>query len=175
MKKLLVVSALAVAAVSGAAHAANGEVQFLGVVTNVTCDIKPVTGGGTVSDLVQLGTVLPSTVGADVPFALMPDMTQPGCQGLTGTNTATISWSGPFDAQGLQKQSGAATGAWTEVKSVNAKTTPVQSINTGTGTLSTDIDGLTFTTDGAKFTAALHGGATPGDYQSSAAFVVAYN
>lgn len=41
-KNLLAVSALALAVMSGSALAASGDVQFLGVVTDTTCDVNPV-------------------------------------------------------------------------------------------------------------------------------------
>ncbi|MGS0639263.1 fimbrial protein [Citrobacter sp. VF227] len=171
MKKyLLAVSALALAVMSGSAMAASGEVQFLGVVTDVTCDLKPEVGGA-VNNLVQLGTASTGGAGNEVGFTLKADGTQAGCQNLTGN--VTIGWSGPFDANGLKAQSGLASDAWTRIYAVNAVTTPLQDINSGT--LSTDFDATKLTTDGAQFNAYLNGGGIVGDYQSAAAFVVAYN
>lgn len=169
-KNLLAVSALALAVMSGSALAANGEVQFLGVVTDTTCDLKPETGGA-VNNLVQLGTVAKSTAGNVVNFALKADPAAPGCAALTGK--ATIGWTGPFSVTGLKAQSGLATDAWTKIDTVNAQTTAAQNINSTH--LSSDFDAAKLTTDGAQFTAQLNGGTIVGDYQSAAAFVVAYN
>ncbi|WP_336285297.1 fimbrial protein PefA [Citrobacter arsenatis] len=169
-KNLLAVSALALAVMSGSAMAANGEVQFLGVVTDVTCDLIPETGGA-VNNLVQLGTVAKNTAGTAVDFTLKADGNQAGCQGLTGK--ATIGWAGPFSTTGLKAQSGLATDAWTKISTVNADTTAVQDITSSK--LSTQFDATLLTSDGAKFKAQLNGGAIVGDYQSAAAFVVAYN
>lgn len=169
-KNLLAVSALALAVMSGSALAANGEVQFLGVVTDTTCDLKPETGGA-VNNLVQLGTVAKGTAGTVVNFALKADPAAPGCATLTGK--ATIGWAGPFSATGLKAQSGLATDAWTKIDTVNADTTAVQNINSTH--LSSQFDATQLTVTGAQFTAQLNGGAIVGDYQSAAAFVVAYN
>ncbi|MEG0867320.1 MAG: fimbrial protein [Hafnia sp.] len=170
-KNLLAVSALALAVMSGSALAANGEVQFLGVVTDTTCDLKP-ESGGSVNNLVQLGTVAKNTAGTVVNFALKADAAQPGCAGLTGKK-ATIGWAGPFSNTGLKAQSGLAADAWTKIDTVNAQTTPAQNINSTH--LSSDFDADLLTTAGAQFTAQLNGGSDVGDYQSAAAFVVAYN
>lgn len=172
MKNLLAASALALVVTSGAAVAANGEVQFLGVVTDTTCDILPIVGGGTVNNLVQLGTVSTNGMGTTVPFALKADMTQPGCQTLTAADTATIGWNGAFDINGLKAQSGVAADAWAAIDTVNS-VAPGQGINSTN--LSADFTGDVLTTTGAMFEATLHGGNTAGDYRSVAAFVVAYN
>lgn len=170
-KNLLAVSALALAVMSGSALAANGEVQFLGVVTDTTCDLKP-ESGGTVNNLVQLGTVAKSTAGTVVNFALKADAAQAGCAALTGK--ATIGWAGPFSNTGLKAQSGLATDAWTKIDTVNADgAQAAQNINSTH--LSSDFDATQLTTAGAQFTAQLQGGNIVGDYQSAAAFVVAYN
>lgn len=171
-KNLLAVSALALAVMSGSALAASGDVQFLGVVTDTTCDVNPGVNGA-VNSVVQLGTAPINDKGGTVDFSLKPDMSQAGCQNLTNASTVTIGWTGPFDGNGLKLQSGAATGAWTEIKTTNA--TANQTINTTN--LSADIAGDVFIANGGegmKFTAQLNGGATAGDYHSAAAYVVAY-
>lgn len=172
-KQLLAVSALALAVMSGSALAANGDVQFLGVVTDTTCDVNPGVNGA-VNNVVQLGTATTNGKAGLVNFSLKPDMTQAGCQGLTDTNKVTIGWTGSFDSNGLKAQSGAAKDAWTEIKAINA-TTPV---TITASSLSSEIAGDVFIANngqGATFTAELNGGTMPGDYQGAAAYVVAYN
>lgn len=171
-KQLLAVSALALAVMSGSALAAN-EVQFLGVVTDSTCDLTP-SVNGSVNVLVQLGSVKKGGTGSTVDFALKADPTVTGC----GTNdlqgkVATIGWNGPFNGEGLKTQTGAATDAVALISSKNAQTTAVQAITQSH--LSADFDASILTTDGAQYTAALKGGTAVGDYQSAAAYVVAYN
>lgn len=170
-KNLLVVSALAMAVLSGSAMAAN-EVQFLGVVTDTTCDLVPEVNGS-VKNLVQLGTVQKGATGTLVDFTLKADPAAPGCAtaDLAG-KVATIGWGGPFDTTGLKPQGGAATDAYVLLATKNAQTTAIQNI---TSTHSNaDFDAEKLTTDGAQFTAALKGGQVVGDYSSAAAYVVAY-
>lgn len=171
-KNLLTVSALALAVLSGSAMAAN-EVQFLGVVTDTTCDLVPEVSGA-VKNMVQLGSVQKGATGTAIDFTLKADAAAPGCgtTDLAG-KVATIGWGGPFNATGLTAQSGAATDAITLIKTKNAQTTPVQAITSSTTNANFDAEKLT--TDGAQFTAQLQGGQVVGDYQSAAAYVVAYN
>ncbi|MBC6504702.1 fimbrial protein [Citrobacter freundii] len=171
-KNLLAVSALALAVMSGSAMAAN-EVQFLGVVTDTTCDLTP-SVNGSVNGLVQLGSVTKTATGTPVDFALKADPTAPGCgtADLQG-KVATIGWNGPFNTDGLKPQSGTATDAVALIASKNAQTTAIQPITQSH--LSAGFDASILTTDGAQFTAALKGGAVAGDYQSAAAYVVGYN
>lgn len=169
-KNLLAVSALALAVMSGSAMAAN-EIQFLGVVTDTTCDLTPSVNGG-VNSLVQLGSVTKNAISTTpVDFVLKADPAATGCGNLTGK--ATIGWNGPFNSEGLKAQGGAATDAVTLISTKNAQTTAVQSITQSH--LSIDFDATKLTTDGAQFTATLKGGNDIGDYNSTAAYVVAYN
>lgn len=165
-KSLFAFSVLALAISSESALAA--DVQFFGSVTDTTCDLVPHTDGA-VNNLVQLGSVGTNKVGKIQPFSLKADA---ACVGLSG-KVATIYWSGPFNEKGLKAQAGLATDAWTEIKTVNASNTPVQTINSTQ--LSTDFDATKLATDGAQYQAILQGGAIPGDYRSAAAFVVTYN
>ncbi|HIF3101882.1 TPA: fimbrial protein [Salmonella enterica] len=169
---LLAISTLALVVMSGSAMAAS-EVQFLGVVTDTTCDLTP-SVNGSVNGLVQLGSVKKGVIGSTVDFVLKADPTATGCgaSDLQG-KVATISWNGPFSGEGLKPQSGTATDAVVLISSKNAQTTPVQSINQSH--ISTDFDAEKLTTEGAQYTAALKGGTKVGDYQSAAAYVVAYN
>ncbi|EGB2808526.1 fimbrial protein PefA [Salmonella enterica] len=172
-KNLLAVSALALAVMSGSALAASGDVQFLGVVTDTTCDVNPGVNGA-VNSVVQLGTAPTNDKGSIVNFSLKPDMSQTGCQNLAAGNTVTIGWTGPFDGNGLKAQSGAADDAWTEIKTTNA--TVDKTINTTN--LSADIAGDQFIANngqGMTFSAQLNGVTKAGDYKSAAAYVVAYN
>lgn len=172
-KNLLAVSALALAVMSGSALAASGDVQFLGVVTDTTCDVNPGVNGA-VNSVVQLGTASTNGKGSIVNFSLKPDMSQTGCQNLATGNTVTIGWTGPFDGNGLKAQSGVADDAWTEIKTTNA--TVDKTINTTN--LSAEIAGVQFIANngqGMTFSARLNGVTKTGDYQSAAAYVVGYN
>lgn len=171
-KNVIIASALTMVVWSGSVMAAN-EVQFVGVVSDSTCDLTPKVNGS-VQNLVQLGSVATNTTGTPVSFTLKADPTATGCgtTDLAG-KIATISWAGPFNTVGLKAQGGVATDAVTLISTVNAQTTPIQSI---TSTHSNaEFDATKLTSDGAQFTAALKGGAIVGDYNSAAAYVVAYN
>lgn len=157
-------------------QASTGEVQFAGVVENVSCDlITEVDGENT--GLVQLGTSPKGGTGPLVRINLKPDMSQPGCQALPWVSDigdyvrASITWLGPF-APGpaetnptiLKPQSGQATDAVVELLPLNAN----------------DASGRYFNMTGAEqytglqYTAQLKGGSEAGDYQSAAAFVVSW-
>ncbi|EFA3718433.1 TPA: hypothetical protein OBQ40_003318 [Escherichia coli] len=67
MKKLMIASAIAMAMTVGSAMAADlgsqqKEIQFLGTVSEVTCDISAVVDGA-VDNVVQLGTVKKGEMG----------------------------------------------------------------------------------------------------------------
>ncbi|MGL5343284.1 MAG: fimbrial protein PefA [Plesiomonas sp.] len=165
----LVASALALAVISGSVLAAHGDVQFIGVVTDTTCDIT-VESAGAVKNIVQLGTAKKGGTGPIVDFTLKTDGSL-SCTGLVGD--AIVGWAGPFTTEGLAAQSGAAADAVAVIKTVNANTGgAVQSITKAL--TSTTFDANILDTDGAKFHAQLNGGMQVGDYHSAAAFVVAY-
>ena len=170
-KQFLAVSALALAVMSGSALAAPQEVQFVGAVTDSTCNIKPEVGG-TTGNFVQMGTVAKDTEQQTGTLFTLKAVPGTGCT-LTGMSTASVSWVGNFDSVGLKAQSGTAQDAKAIIEPVNAKaSTPITNTNT---TSEFDSSKLTATNpEGLQFTAKLKGGATPGDYVSSAAFVVAY-
>ncbi|EGT1548435.1 fimbrial protein PefA [Salmonella enterica] len=173
-KQFLAVSALALAVISGSALAAPQDVQFVGVVTDMTCDIKPEVNG-TTGNYVQLGSVKASATGSAIQFALKADAGSGAnsCGTMAANKTATVSWVGSFDANGLTANSGAATDAVALIKTVNAKTTQV-TMSSATNEADFDATKLTDGT-GLQFTAALKGGQQKGDYVSSAAFLVTYN
>ncbi|HAU2802511.1 TPA: fimbrial protein PefA [Salmonella enterica] len=173
-KNIIAASLFSLLTLTGSTVASTGDIQFNGVVTSTTCDVKPSVGGA-VNNLIQLGTVAPSAQGSLVNFSLKPDISQNGCSALTSTNVVTISWTGTFNANGLAAQSGAATDAWTEIKHTNA-TGAATTINATS--LSSSIAGDKFiesSGQGALFTAQLNGGSKPGDYQAAAAYMIAYN
>lgn len=173
-KQILAVSALALVVISGSAVAAAQDVQFAGVVTDVTCDVKPEVNG-TTGNYVQLGTVAASTTGSEVPFVLKADAGTGAnsCSSQLTGKTATVGWIGSFDANGLTAKSGAATDAVALIKTVNSTATNQVTMTSTTNQAEFNAANLANGT-GLKFTAALKGGAQKGDYLSSAAFLVSY-
>ncbi|EAY0104271.1 fimbrial protein [Salmonella enterica] len=172
MKNIILVTAVTMASLGAisTASAASGEVQFIGAVTAKTCDLKPEVGGS-VTNMVQLGTANINSAATAVAFALKPDMSQSDCAALSNSSTVSISWGGQFNNNGLGNQSGSATGSWVGLKSINSK--KVNS-NITSSESSLDFTGDKIKDEGAKFEATLNGGAVAGDYKSAAAFVVAY-
>ncbi|EIA4658385.1 fimbrial protein PefA [Salmonella enterica] len=169
-KQFLAVSALALAVMSGSALAAPQDVQFVGTVTDVTCDIQASVNGST-NNYVQLGNAPLNDVATEVLFSLKP-AAGTSCD-LKGANTASVTWIGSFDGEGLTAQGGAALDAKALLVALNSKTQDTEIKNTLT---QVDFDASELTgNDGLKFSAQLKGGATPGDYISSAAFLVQYN
>ncbi|EMV1250442.1 fimbrial protein PefA [Salmonella enterica] len=173
-KQFLAVSALALSVMSGAALAAPQDVQFVGVVTDMTCDVKPEVNGST-GNYVQLGSVAASKTGSEIAFTLKAD---PGtgadaCGTAIANKTATVGWVGPFNAEGLTAKTGSATDAVALIKTVNSSATNQVTMTSNDTQAEFNAANLTNGT-GLKFTAALKGGTQKGDYISSAAFLVQY-
>lgn len=173
MKKLLALSALTLALISGTATASNGEVRFIGAVTDVTCDLVPSVDGN-VSNLIQLGTAAVNGDATPVNFSLKSGG-DAGCAALTDTDVVKISFAGELTDAGLGAQSGLATDAYVTILSKNAAADNTAIISKGSdtrefaGDLFKDANAV-----GAQFEATLHGQSEAGDYQSALAFVVAY-
>lgn len=173
MKKLFIVSAIAIGmfGIVNTVSANTGEVQFIGAVTDTTCNINPEVDGF-MKSTIQLGTMKLDGTGAQaVNFNLVPDTDE--C--LAKTN-ASVGWqSAGFDNNGLVNMKGDATGASIELVAVNSKTANEkvtfnkQNIEFGNGTDA--IGKFEFTAKLVKSTA---GNATPGTVISSASYAVAY-
>lgn len=170
MKKIFACTLIALGCMAGTAQAATGDVRFVGAVTDTTCDLVPEVSGS-INNLIQLGTAAIDGKAGLKEFSLTLNPTQEGCTALPDDKVATISWSGPLNANGLTNQSGAATDAWVNIKTVNA--TGAQKDINGTDHAA-DFTGAALKAKGAAFTAELNGGKVPGEFASAAAFVVAY-
>lgn len=175
MKKLFSLSVLSLALLSGNALAANGEIRFIGAVTDVTCNLVP-SVGGSVNNTIQLGTASLTTPADAVNFSLKSDMLA-DCSALQDDDVVNIAFMGPLNDTGLANQSGLATDAFVEIKSVNATATADNANIIKQGSDKRAFKGSLFSTAGAagaQFTAQLKGKTQQGDYQSALAFVVAY-
>lgn len=180
MKKLLKVSTLTLAVLSGSAFAApnSGDVQFIGAVVDTTCDIVPLADTGAVSSVVQLGNVTTSTKAAGsnqspvVNFSLKPKAGTT-CNPVAMSN-ASFAFSGPLEASGLVPQSGTATDAIVKLRAVNA-VGGAHDIDKTRTTSDVTLTDLNDPAKGAQFTAQLIGGTQAGDYRSALAYVVSYN
>lgn len=170
MKKIFACTLIALGCMAGSAQAATGDVRFVGAVTDTTCDLVPEVGGS-INNLIQLGTAAIDGAAGKKEFSLTINPTQTSCTTLPEDKVATIAWSGPLDANGLANQSGAATDAWVNIKTVNATGTQKDIKSTDHAA---DFSGAALAGRGAVFTAELNGGKIPGEFASAAAFVVAY-
>lgn len=171
MKQMAIAAAIISALGMGAASANTGEVQFIGAVTDTTCNINPVVNGA-VKNTIDLGTMKVDGTGADeVAFELVPDS-----QACLDKTSASVGWqSAGFDQNGLSNMKGDATGASIKITAVNSTTanqsvtSNMQTIDFGNGTDA--IGSFEFTSQLVKNDGAT---ATPGTVISSATYAVAY-
>ncbi|ECJ9206606.1 fimbrial protein [Salmonella enterica] len=175
MKKEFIASAIAMAMSAGSAMAAGqqSEIQFLGAVTSVTCDIDTSVNGNA-TNVVQLGAISVGATGTPVDFSLKAkDPTSAGCQGLD-TKVASIVFQGPLGDQGLENGTGTASKAHVELKTLNGKGNATQEIKKGSNTV--EFPGNAVIGDGYKFQAKLVSaqGGTEGSFNSALAYAVTY-
>jgi type 1 fimbria pilin len=171
MKITTIAALIATCALTSSAAYANSDVTFIGAVTAQTCEVLPEIDGA-VKNTLQLGSVAPSEQGTAVPFTLKA-ASSVGCDALTADMTASIAWTGPFDATGLKAANGStAIDSHVLLSTVNASTTPVVAMKEG-ATTANFVANLA-STDGFKYTAVLDAGATPGNFATAAAYTVAY-
>lgn len=175
MKKLLALSALSLALLSGTATASSGDIRFVGAVTDVTCNLVP-SINGSVNNVVQLGTASLTTPATPVDFSLKSDGAG-DCATLADDRVVNITFAGALTDAGLASQSGLAADAYVEIKSKNSSEAAANSLPVTRGSDTRKFTGNLFktsTADGAQFQAQLVGQTQMGDYQSAIAFVVAY-
>ncbi|EAC1501190.1 TPA: fimbrial protein [Escherichia coli] len=174
MKKVFIASAIAMSMAAGSAMASQqAEIQFLGVVTETTCDITS-TVDGNVNSVVQLGTVQKGQEGQDKNIVLKAKDAA-ACTGLTG-KIATIQFVGDLGDNGLNNTNGSAKNATVKLKTVNGKDTLVQEVKKGSNSVTFDAEKVT--TDGYQFKAKLvsaTNGGTAGTFDSALAYAVTYN
>lgn len=118
--KAITASAIAMGllALTNSATANTGQVEFIGSVTDQTCDIYPEVGG-LMKSTIDLGTMKTDGSGAqEVNFKLVPDT-----QACLDKTSASVGWqSAGFNSAGLANMKGDATGAAIELIAVNSKT-----------------------------------------------------
>ncbi|MEB5957030.1 hypothetical protein MXE97_19995 [Escherichia coli] len=183
MKKLMIASAIAMTMAAGSAMASQGNVQFFGTVTAKTCDLV-VDQGGAVVNMIQLGSVgnggtsAGNDIGEEKTFTLKP-AAGANCNSITA---AKMAWDSPaMNANGIGNQSGKAIDAHVKLVAVNSMGKVQTDINAdkeikaGQNTVDYTITGTGLADEGFKFKAQLVGGTTPGDFNTAAAYSVAYN
>ncbi len=115
-KNTLVASALTAALgfSSFAAQAADpadqtGTVQFIGVISSVTCKVDVIDENGNKMNVIDLGTAMASDPeGEKRTFKLKADDTDGSGCNTDLTSGTTVKWFGAFDANGLQNTDGSA-------------------------------------------------------------------
>ncbi|BAT36929.1 predicted fimbrial protein [Escherichia albertii] len=171
MKKLMIASAIAMSFFGGSAVASQGDIQFFGNVTEVTCDVTPEVDGN-VTDLVQLGTVKKGETGKEIDLVFKA--TSPAgdeCSSLSSGNTASVAWMGNLTADGIGAQGGLASDAYVILKPANGQAD--DAITSANYVATFDAEKVT-NGDGLQFKAQLKGGSIPGDFRSAAAYAVTY-
>ncbi|MEG0210546.1 fimbrial protein [Hafnia sp.] len=172
MKKLAIATLVMGIMASGTALANTGSVQFIGSVSDTTCNISPEING-VQTNTIELKNMLSTDVnGVEVAFKLVPDT-----KACLDKTSAVVGWqSSGFNSMGLVNMKGSATGASIKLVAVNAKAanTPItgnmQNIEFGNGTDA--IGAFEFKAQMSRTDAAV--APTAGSVISSAAYAVAY-
>ncbi|MGL5031619.1 MAG: hypothetical protein ACRC5V_09715, partial [Aeromonas sp.] len=89
---------------------------------------------------------------------------------LTAEHTATLAWSGDFDATGLTNPAAAAADSVLILTATNGS--DVNAVTTGA--LTNTLPGDTLTAEGFAYSAQLQGGVKPGDFTATATYTVTY-
>ncbi|MCO5784403.1 hypothetical protein [Citrobacter meridianamericanus] len=155
------------------AQASQGTLQFTGSVSNTTCNIY-LESEGAVSGVVNLGRAgINAPSGDGVYFSLKPDLTSPGCSGLSAQNRIIMVWTGNFSHPlgFLAAQSGEASDAAVFILQDQR---PYSSYIMR-GSLSAFVDGETFLREGFIYYSSLLAGKLAGTFQAAAAYTVIYN
>ncbi|MBC3378669.1 hypothetical protein H8I69_05995 [Serratia fonticola] len=147
-------------------------VNFIGAVTNITCDVYVEVDGvpGNVVDLGRVGTSNPSADGRY--FRLKPEPYHPGCLTLTAQDKVVMTWAGDFSSPTgfLSAQSGGALDATVYIMQDQRP----YSGYIMRGSLSAYVDGETFLREGSRYFSAIIPGRLTGTFQAAAAFVISY-
>ncbi|HFP4415590.1 TPA: fimbrial protein [Escherichia coli] len=171
MKKLMISSAIAMTMAAGSAMASQGDIQFFGNVTEVTCDVTPEVGGA-ITDMVQLGTVKKGAFGEEVSLVLKAtDPAGGDCASLASGKTASVAWAGNLTTEGIGAQGGLAQDAYVVLKPANGQDT--DKISSTDHVAEFEAENVT-NGNGLQFTAQLKGGQIVGDFQTAAAYAVTY-
>ncbi len=173
MKKLILASVVAMAMSAGVAQANTGDLQFIGSVSDVTCDIV-VENEGVVTNVIQLGTTPVGDKAAPVEFALKA--ADPAACNLGNTANAEVAWASPtINSLGLGNGGGTATGTDMTLTATSADGGPkvIKKGSNFANFKAADVNGDGFKFE-AQLDAATSGTATVGTFTAAAAFAVAY-
>ncbi|ELO4290504.1 TPA: fimbrial protein [Escherichia coli] len=170
MKRLIITSAIVMTIAAGSAMASQGDIQFFGNVTEITCDVTPEVNGS-VTDMVQLGTVTKNGKGEEKHIKFKATDSSGGQCSALASKTATFTWAGNLGENGINAQGGLADDAYVIFTPVNA--------NNGNNPITASQQTATFdaekaTSNGFEFKAQLQGKDKVGDFYTAAAYAVTY-
>ncbi len=175
MKKTIIASAIALAAISGVANAAGNadagtfDLNFTGTVSTTTCAIEPSVNGITGKNDIALGQTDKNQPGAEIDVVFKPTAASAAACGGAQSNFV-MQWSGvgsSFETGGLKAKAGSlASDSHVQIKAVNA----VANNNTVTTVEKTqyEFDKAKVTTDGLQYKVNLLGGTEVGDMSATA-------
>lgn len=175
MKKTIIASAIALAAISGVANAAGNadagtfDLNFTGTVSTTTCAIEPSVNGITGKNDIALGQTDKNQPGAEIDVVFKPTAASAAACGGAQSNFV-MQWSGvgsSFETGGLKAKAGsAASDSHVQIKAVNA----VSNNNAVTTAEKTqyEFDKAKVTTDGLQYKVNLLGGTEVGDMSATA-------
>lgn len=175
MKKTIIASAIALAAISGVANAAGNadagtfDLNFSGTVSTTTCALEPSVGGIPGQNDIALGQTDKNQPGAEIDVVFKPTPASVAACGGAQSNFV-MQWSGvgsSFEANGLKAKTGStASDSYVQIKAVNAATNNSTVANTEKFLYEFDKDKVTG--DGLQYKVNLLGGNEVGDMSATA-------
>lgn len=153
-------------------QANSGNLNLVGTVSAVTCNISVESVSGSAVTMVDLGTSAVDSAGQEVIFYLSPDVSDSNCD-LTNLN-ADVTWSGSnLGPQGIENSSGTAEGtrALLKARPLGGAAVDITSAQPSHEFLQSQMH-----QDGSlQFSAQLVAGSEPGTFASTVAYSVSYH
>lgn len=180
MKKSIIASIVAMGLFSGLTQAAEKEVQSVGAVTTVTCDLESsVDGSDTLMpNVIHLGEAkVGGGKGTAVAFTFKPKQDQANiasCNTMQDNGSLNIIWTGSFENGGLKNISGDAADAHVKIQATNATGASNNKVIMTNGEKHAFSPALLKDGTGLKYTATLAAGNTPGKVETAAKFNLEY-
>lgn len=177
MKKTIIASAIALAAISGVANAAGNanadagtfDLNFTGTVSTTTCALEPSVDGIAGKNDIYLGQTEKNIAGIEKEVTFKPTAASVTACGGAQSNFV-MQWSGvgsSFETHGLKaKDDSLASDAHVQIKATNAATNNNTVANAEN--FQYEFDKAKVTTDGLKYKVNLLGGAQVGDMAATA-------
>lgn len=175
MKKTIIASAIALAAISGVANAAGNkdagtfDLNFTGTVSTTTCALEPTVDGITGKTDIALGQADVGKAGEEIDVVFKPTAASAAACGGSQTNFV-MQWNGvgsSFETNGLKaKQGSTASDSYVQIKAKNAATNNDTVANAEK--FQYEFDKAKVTTDGLQYKVNLLGGQVVGEMSATA-------